>query len=151
MDQQGYDGVEKGGRGTVMRGGREHSPRGQVLCAVFSPSVVSDSAMDCSPPGSSVHGDSPGKNPGVDCHALPQGIFLNQGSNPGLSHCRQIVYHLSHQGSPQGSWFHTIGPLSWGVRILSAGRFVLGSLWFQKHDLFRGRAGTRPWASGILL
>ena len=47
MDQQGYDGVEKGGRGTVMRGGREHSPWGHVLCAVFSPSGVSDSAMDC--------------------------------------------------------------------------------------------------------
>ena len=31
--------------------------------------------MDCSPPGSSVHGDSPGKNTGVNCHALLQGIF----------------------------------------------------------------------------
>ena len=36
---------------------------------------------DCSPPGSSVHGDSPGKNTGVGCHALLQGIFLTQGSN----------------------------------------------------------------------
>ena len=34
------------------------------------------SPMDCSPPGSSVHGDSPGKNTGVGCHALLQGIFL---------------------------------------------------------------------------
>ena len=35
------------------------------------------SLMDCSPPGSSVHGgDSPGKNTGVGCHALLQGIFL---------------------------------------------------------------------------
>ena len=33
-------------------------------------------AMDCSPPGSSVRGDSPGKNTGVGCHALLQGIFL---------------------------------------------------------------------------
>ena len=32
---------------------------------------------DCSPPGSSVHGDSPGKNTGVGCHALPQGIFTD--------------------------------------------------------------------------
>ena len=40
------------------------------------------SPMDCSPPGSSVHGDSPGKNTGVGCHALLQGIFLTQGSNP---------------------------------------------------------------------
>jgi len=40
--------------------------------------------MDCSLPGSSVHRDSPGKNPGVGCHALLQGIFLTQGSNPSL-------------------------------------------------------------------
>ena len=40
--------------------------------------------MDCSPPGSSVHGNSPGKNTGVGCHALLQGIFLTQGSNPCL-------------------------------------------------------------------
>ena len=56
--------------------------------------------MDCSPPGSSVHGDSPGQNSGVGCHALLQGIFPTQGLNPGLSHCRQILYHLNHQGSP---------------------------------------------------
>ena len=43
--------------------------------------------------------DSPGKNTGVRCHFLLQGIFLTQGSNPGLLHCRQIIYHLSHQGS----------------------------------------------------
>ena len=53
----------------------------------------------CSPPGSSVHGDSPGKNTGVGCHAPLQGIFPTQGSNPGLPHCWQILYHLSHQGS----------------------------------------------------
>ena len=35
--------------------------------------------MDCSPPGSSLHGDSPAKNTGVGCHALLQGILLNQG------------------------------------------------------------------------
>ena len=40
--------------------------------------------IDCSPPGSSVHGDSPGKNIGVGCPALLQGIFLIQGSNPYL-------------------------------------------------------------------
>ena len=56
--------------------------------------------MVCSPRGSSVHGDSPGKNIGVGCHALLQGIFPTQGSNPGLPHYRQILYHLSHKGSP---------------------------------------------------
>ena len=35
---------------------------------------------------------SPGKNTGVGCHFLPHGIFLNQGSKPGLPLCRQILY-----------------------------------------------------------
>ena len=39
--------------------------------------------MDCSPPGSSVHGDSPGKNTGVGCHALLQEIFPGPGIKPG--------------------------------------------------------------------
>ena len=52
--------------------------------------------MDCSPPGSSVHADSPGKNTGVACHALLQRIFPTQGSNPGLPHYRRILYCLSH-------------------------------------------------------
>ena len=56
--------------------------------------------MDCSLPGSSVLGDSPGKNTGVCCHSLLQRIFLTQGSNPGFLHYRQILYCLSHQGSP---------------------------------------------------
>ena len=43
--------------------------------------------MDCSPPGSSIHGDSPGKNTEVGCHALYQGMFPTQGSNPGLLLC----------------------------------------------------------------
>ena len=62
--------------------------------------VVLCDPMDCRPPGSSVHGDSPGKNTEVGCHALLQGIFPTQGSKPVLLHCRWILYHLSHQGSP---------------------------------------------------
>ena len=56
---------------------------------------------DCSPPDSSVHGDFPDKNTGVACHALLQGIFPIQGSNPGLMHCRWILCCLSHQESPR--------------------------------------------------
>ena len=56
--------------------------------------------MDCSPPGSSAHGDPPGKNTGVGCHALLQGICTTQGSNSSLPCCRRILYHLSHQISP---------------------------------------------------
>ena len=44
--------------------------------------------------------NSPGQNTGMGSHFLLQGIFLTQGLNPGLPHCRQILYHLSHQGSP---------------------------------------------------
>ena len=53
--------------------------------------------LDCSLPGSFVHGDSPGKNERMAGHSRLQGIFPTQGSNPGLPHCRQILYSLSHQ------------------------------------------------------
>ena len=56
----------------------------QTLCA---------DPMNCSLPGSSVHGDSLGKSTGVGSHALLQGI-LPRGQT---LHCRQILYHLSHQ------------------------------------------------------
>ena len=56
-------------------------------------------SMDCSPRGSPVPGDSPGKNTGVGRHSLLQGIFPTQGLNLGLLHCRWIFFHhLSHQG-----------------------------------------------------
>ena len=67
--------------------------------------------MDCSPPGSSVHGDSPGKNTGVGCHALFQGIFPTQGSNPGPGSS------LSHQGIPR--------ILEWVAYPFSRGSFWL--------------------------
>ena len=71
------------------------------MCACVC-SVVSNS--DCSPPGSSVHGDSPGKNTGVGCHFLLQGIFPTQVSNPSLL---SLLYWqadslpMSHLGSPK--------------------------------------------------
>ena len=71
-------------------------------CAVLSGSVVSDSLQShgLQPARLLVHGDSSGYNTGVGCHALLQGIFPTQGLNPGLLHCRWILYHLSHQESP---------------------------------------------------
>ena len=42
----------------------------------------------------------PSKNTGVGSHSLLQAIFPTQESNPGFLHCRQILYHPSHQGSP---------------------------------------------------
>ena len=67
-------------------------------CAVLQ-CLTHCNPMDCNLPGSSVHGDSPGKNFGLGCHALLQEIFPTQGLNPGLPHCRRFLYHLSHQGS----------------------------------------------------
>ena len=58
--------------------------------------------MDCSPPGSSVHGDSPGRNTEVGSHSLLQGIFPTQRLVLGLLHCRQILYWLGHQGHSRG-------------------------------------------------
>ena len=76
-------------------------PKRKLKCV--SHSVVSDSAT----PWSVAHQallawNYPGKNTGVGSHNLLQGIFLTQGLNLGLLHCRQILYHPSHQGSP--SW-----------------------------------------------
>ena len=72
-----------------------------TLYAGLSHWVTSNSLQSSSPPHSSVCRDSPGKNTGVGCHVLLHGIFPSQGSNPGLPHCRQILYHLSYQGSPK--------------------------------------------------
>ena len=72
-----------------------------VLCFVTQSCLTLLDPMDCRLPGSSVHGDSPGKNTGVGCHALLQGTLPTQGLNPDLPHCRWILYHLSQQGSPK--------------------------------------------------
>jgi len=62
-----------------------------------SRSVVSDSLR---PHGQYSLWNSPGQNAGVDSLSLLQGIFPTQVSNPGLLHCRWILCHLSHRGSP---------------------------------------------------
>ena len=70
------------------------------MCLVAQSCLTLCDPMDYSLTCSSVQRDSPGKNTGVGCHALFQGIFPTQGSNPGILHCRWILYCLSHQGSP---------------------------------------------------
>ena len=56
--------------------------------------------VDCSPPGSSLSMWFSSQNTGVGSHSLLQGIFPTQGSNLHLLRYRQILYCLSHQGSP---------------------------------------------------
>ena len=111
--------------------------------------------MDYSPPDSSVHGDSPGTNIGVGCHALLQGIFPTQGLNPGLPRCRSVVlYSLSHQGSPRIlEWVAypfsrgSSQPRSWtGVSCIAGGFFtswavllraaLIEQLWWSSIKLF---------------
>ena len=70
-----------------------------LLCLVAQSFPTFCNPMDYSPSGSSFHGDCPGRNTRVRCHALLQGIFPTQGSNSGMPHCRLILYYLIHQGS----------------------------------------------------
>ena len=97
-----------------------------ALCLVVLSCPTLCDPVDCSPPGSSVHGDSPEKNTGVGCHALFQGIFPTQGSNPGIPHCRQVLYRLSHQGSPReggvglNQWISNCGPVLGSERAVSS-------------------------------
>ena len=64
----------------------------------LSCSVMSDSLW---PHGLYSPWNSPGQNPGVGSLSFLQGIFSTQGSNPGLPHCRRVLYQLSHKGSPR--------------------------------------------------
>ena len=79
------------------------------VCLVTQSCSTLCNRMDCNSPGSSVRGDSPGQNTEVDCHALLHGIFPTQGLNPGLPHCRQILYQLSHQGFIQATQVQFLG------------------------------------------
>ena len=96
-----------------------------VLCSVTQLCLALCDPMDCRPPGSSVHGDSPGKNTGVGFHALLQGILPTQGSNSRLPHCRRILYQLSKE-----------------VKCILNGKFkslkiILKSLWFFPQKLLK--------------
>ena len=69
------------------------------MCVCVSRSVVSESLRlhGLQPASLLCPWNSPGKHTGMGYHSLLQRIFPTQGSNPGLLHCRQILYHLSHR------------------------------------------------------
>ena len=84
------------------------------LCPIFC------NPMDYSPPGSTVHADSPGKNTGVGCHSLLQGIFPTRGSNPYLLcllHWQSGYLPLVRTGKPTLCLLHSI----WNEEILLSG------------------------------
>ena len=72
-----------------------------LQCVCVSCSVISDSLQPHElQPARLLHPwESPSKSTGVGCQFLLQGIFPTQGSNLGCPHCKQILYHLSYQGS----------------------------------------------------
>ena len=112
-------------------------------------SVVSDSLQ---PHGLYSPWNSPGQNTGVG--SLLQGIFPTQGSNPGVPHCRQILYQLSHQGSPRIlEWAaypfssRSSRPRNWtGVSCISGGFFTS----WATREAQCGRPGFGPWVGKIL-
>ena len=87
-------------------------PLGNVYVLVTQSCPAPCDPMDCSLPGSSVHGILQARI--LEWVAIPQGIFPTRGSNPGFLHCREILYPLSHQGSPLGNGNHAkmaLGPI----------------------------------------
>ena len=115
-----------------------------VLCLVTQSCLTLCNPMDYSPPGSSVHEDSPGKSTGVGCHALLQGIFSTQELNQGLLHCRRFFISWAtrehqHKGYPltgaisiskSKCWPQGISLCFWpGVHLGSSAFF-----WWQDHS-----------------
>ena len=74
-----------------------------AMCLVAQLCLTLCDYMDCSPPGSSVHADSPGKNTGVGCHVLFQGIFPTQRSNP-VSHITSGFFTVWGTREAQEYW-----------------------------------------------
>ena len=112
-----------------------YSPHGKGSSKIFwkvKSESESCSVMSVSLPSHGLYSpwNSPGPNTGVGSLSLLQGIFPTQGSNPGVPHCRWILYQLSHKGSPRilewvaypfasrSSW-----PKNWTGVSCIAGRF----------------------------
>ena len=76
-----------------------------MLCLVTQLYSTLCDSMNCSPPGFSVHGDSPGKNTGVSCHALLQGMAGGRGQllpNPGIEPRSLALHEDSLPSEPPG-------------------------------------------------
>ena len=115
-------------------------------------SVMSDSLL---PHGLHSPWNSLSQNTGVGNCSLLQGIFSTQGSNPGLPHCRQILYQLSHKGSPRILDWVAIpffSTLAWKIpwteepgRLQSMGSLRVGHDWATSLSLFTFMHWRRKW------
>ena len=119
-----------------------------------SHSVMSDSL---GPHGLYSPWNSPGKNTGMGSFSLLQGIFPTQGLNPGVPHCRRIIYQLSHKGSPKNTGVSGLSllqqifqtqELNW--RVLHC-RQILYHLSYQKPAWYKVSANSASLLSHLLL
>ena len=102
--------------------------------------------------------NSPGQNTGVGSVCLLQGIFPDQGSNPGLPHCRWILYQLSHKGSPrilEWAAYPFSSRSSWprnrtGVSCI-AGRFFINWAIREAHGLAGSTNELMTFSLGLLI
>ena len=87
------------------------------MCIKFQWYLTLCDSMDCSPPGSLVHGDSPGKNTGVGCHALPSRGSSQPRDPTQVSHTEGgwIPYHLSHTREAHEYWNGWPIPSPWDL------------------------------------
>ena len=122
-----------------------------VLCLLAQWCLTLCDPVDYSPPGSSVRADSPGKNTGVGCHALLQGIFPTQGLNPHLLHCRWILYCLRCQVSPLPNSCLFQEPQKGNLRgnkvtadVRDLGEVILGWVALHTKQLWSSEGGKRP-------
>ena len=121
--------------------------RWYVICSVVSNSLRLHDLKHTRLPFSC---NSAGKNTGVGCHALLQGIFLTQALNLSLLHCRQILHHPNQEGSPFDSVFTTNLVTVWFTYLIEKERvghrtgylftvlFGFCSLVFKKFLLYNG-------------
>ena len=80
---------------------RNNHPSSPSPAASFESESHSVISASLQPHGIYSPWNSPGQNTGVGSPSLLQGIFPTEGLNPGLPHCRQILYHLSQKGKPK--------------------------------------------------
>ena len=103
-----------------MGGGRE-SQEGGAIC------ILTANRYCCTAETNTILSpwDFLGKNTGVGSHFFLQGIFPTQGWNPGLLHCKQTLYHLSHQGSYKTSILQLKIKLKKILKILGYSQFTM--------------------------
>ena len=118
------------------------------MCACSVTSVMSDSLRPCGLPTRLFPWDSPGKNTGVGCHALLQGIFMTQWLNPHLLqllHCREILYHKTHGkpspplGDPKSSTNYVAFSRTWEFHFPTSSLSLAIKQYFSKLVNLKGQ------------